>query len=177
LNGTIDPSSYKLTSNGALYLTASYVDKGANGVPSITGSGNAILRNPLLQATSAKASPGISNSKVNDYQFKMINSDQAWIEFPNISLQDVNNIKINYGLAQASQKGWKVEVHLDDPQGKLLGETTIGADVKPRKPASAQLRLQQEAGNGLHDVYFVFEKNSTGEQGGLAVSSMLLETR
>lgn len=177
LKGTIDPDDYKLTSNGALYLTASYVDKGANGVPSITGSGNAILRNPLLQATSAKASPGISNSKVNDYQFKMINDEQAWIEFPQISLQDVNRIKINYGLGNPSEAGWKVEVHLDDPQGKLLGETTIGSGIEPRKPASAQLRLQQEAGNGLHDVYFVFKKNDASEQGGLAVSSMLLETR
>jgi glucose/arabinose dehydrogenase/cytochrome c551/c552/type 1 glutamine amidotransferase len=178
LKGAIIPSAkFKLTDQGAIVLSASYVDKGAKNVPSLTGAANIILLNPSLQSGSARSSSGISDKTVGDMQVKLINTDSGWIKFSHISLQEVNAVQIHYGLEQASDKGWSVSLHLDSPEGKLLGQTRMGTGITPMKPATANLKLSQPADDALHDVYFVFHRLDSHEKGGLGIIDMLLKAR
>ncbi|HEX5555724.1 MAG TPA: ThuA domain-containing protein [Chitinophagaceae bacterium] len=175
MNGTIQPSEkFKLTPQGAIVLSATYVDKGAKGVPSLTGITHVLLQHPSLNVTSAQSSSGVSDIKMKNNDIKLIGADSGWIKFPQISLQDVGSIEIHYGLSEASKKGWTAEVHLDNPQGTLLGRTVIGKSETAKKPLEASLRLTPSVGGSLHDVYFVFRKSAADEKGELGIMNFVL---
>jgi hypothetical protein len=133
-----------------------------------------LLQHPSLNVTSAQSSSGVSDIKMKNNDIKLIGADSGWIKFPQISLQDVGSIEIHYGLSEASKKGWTAEVHLDNPQGTLLGRTVIGKSETAKKPLEASLRLTPSVGGSLHDVYFVFRKSAADEKGELGIMNFVL---
>ncbi len=178
MSGSFVPSDkFQLTPQGDIVLSASYSDKGADNMPSLTGIKNLILRNPLLKFGLAESSPGISNINQGGRQIKLINADNSWIKFSQISLQEVKSLQIRFGLAQITEKGWKVELRLDHAEGKLIGKGVIGIGAKEMEPSEAVLQLNQDVKNNLHDVYFVFYKMDANEQGSLGIMELLLQAK
>jgi arabinoxylan arabinofuranohydrolase len=60
-------------------------------------------------------------------------------------------------ISAASITGGKIEIHLDDKEGKLIGVCNIEStgDVNTWKEFNAKV----EKVNGLHNVFFVFKGN------------------
>ena len=88
-----------------------------------------------------------------------------------ISLQDIKAVELNYGVADTLLHGWKMEVHLDAPAGKLLGTAVIGVKAPLKKPLQELIRLQPAEDAAKHDLYFVFHKIDAADKGGIAVAS------
>ena len=178
MSGSFVPSDkFQLSPQGDIVLSASYTDKGFNQMPPLTSIENHILRNPILKFGLAESSPGISNIDQGGRQIKLINADNSWIKFSQISLQEVKSLQIRYGLAQITEKGWKVELRLDHPEGKLIGNKIIGIGAKEMEPSETVLQLGQDVKNSLHDVYFVFYKMDANEQGSLGIIELLLQVK
>lgn len=178
LTGSFNPGKeFQLTPQGAVILSASYTDKGAGKVPSLTGLSNVILRNPLMSLSESKNSPGISAMNMNQMELKLIRADSAWIEFPQISLEDVTAVEIQFGVGKASQQGWEAEMRLDGAEGTLLARSVMGKGVAPRKQSAATLKLSHPTDKALHDVYFVFHKIEPGAQESLAIMGVLLKAK
>lgn len=178
MSGSINPQSkFKLTQNGVVYLTASYTDKGADEVPSLVGTAHKTLRNPLVKSVSADQASNFSKVSFNGNELYVANGEDAWLKFNQISLENVRDMTVQYGVQQPVQKGWSLEVHLDSPDGTLLGKTTIGPGAKAQKPNSTRLRFTKHAGADLHDVYLVLHKQDSSEQSGMGLMSFKLQAR
>lgn len=178
LQGTFVPSAkFSLTPQGVIVISASYVDKGAKDVPSLTGNSTLVLHNPVLSTAGAKGSSGTSNLSMNGMNFKMIAGDQGWMAFPQISLQGVKQVQIQYGMQQTVQSGWDAELHLDSPTGKLIGSANIGKGAAAMKPAQSRIALNTDDVQGLHDVYLVLHKADAKDADGIAVMNLQLENK
>ena len=175
LAGSIDPQKqYKLTDQGVLYLQASYTDKGGKGVGPLSGFDNVMLRNPFVSAGAADEASGFSRMRMDNMRLRALNGADGWLAFKKVSLQEVTNVTVRFGVKESVQKGWKVEAHLDSPTGTLLGTATIGAKTAPMKPAEANMQIQG-ADNQLHTVYFVFHKVDPQDADNLAVIGFLFQ--
>lgn len=162
---------FRLTPQGAIVLSASYTDNGGKGILPLTGSARLVLRNSLLPARSANASSAdVSNSKVAEMAVAHIKK-RGWMKFSGISLENIKEIQVKYGVDLPSKKGWKVMLRLDSPQGRVLGTTVLGAGTAPLKTSYAVLPLSEPADNARHEVYFVFQQEDPQETAGLGVAS------
>ena len=168
---------FTLTRRGEVILSASYTDKGASGVPPLTGTSAHVWRSPLLEARDAGAVQGMAHIDAGKRQILVTNSETSWIKFSHISLQDVRSLTLRYALRQPSDKGWQAEVRLDSPDGALLGATQVGkGPATGRQPGDARLSLKNSDGNA-HDVYVVFHKADPAETGGLGILDFTLSAR
>lgn len=174
MNGRFVPADkFQLQKNGYVVLSASYTDHGSSGVPALTGSKDLILRSPILQAADAEVSSGVSAISYEGKSLKVVNKN-GWLMFPNISLNDITNIRITYGVQKALKDGWSVEIHQDKPGGKLLGKTVFGQNAEAMKMMQSTVSVSDTADSELHDVYFVFHKVNDQEQGVIGVSSFIM---
>ena len=60
--------------------------------------------------------------------------------------------------AQLNAEGGTIELHIDAPNGELLGQTPFigdGGGGFGRKPASLDVKPTE----GMHDIYLVFQKS------------------
>lgn len=178
ISGSFVPSEkFQLTPQGDIVLSASYTDKGFNQMPPLTSLEKHILRSPLLKFELAESSSGISNINRGGRQIKLINADNSWIKFSQISLHEVKSLQIHFGLAKITENGWKVELRLDNPEGKLIGTAGVGKGAKEMEPSQAVIQLNQDVKNNLHDVYFVFHKMDANEKGSLGIMELLLQAK
>lgn len=170
-NGSFIPSDkFQLTAQGDIMLSASYTDKGHSQLPSLTKVESLVLRNPLLNVESAKTSPGISGMTMGGKQIKVINNDNSWIKFSKISIYDVKSVQVRYGMRETTGKGWKIEMRLGNPEGKLIGESVLEGAVKKREPSEAILPLEQDFNDQEpQDVYFLFSRIQSEDEGSLGV--------
>lgn len=170
-------AQFQLTPRGAIALSASYTDKGAKGISPLTGNAMLVLRDPVLPARSADASSGeVGNSKLAEMAVVHVKK-RGWFKFSHISLENVKEVQIKYGVDLPSKKGWKVALRLDSPQGQLLGTALLGAAIKPQKVMYATLPLSEPADNTKHDVYFIFQKEDPAEAAGLGIAEFSIRTR
>ena len=177
MNGSFVPSEkFQLQPQGEIILSASYADKGNNQMPSLISVENLILWNPSLKFEKAETSPQVSNMTMGGRQIKLINADNSWIKFPQISLKDVQSIQVKYGMGEATKEGWKLEIRLDNPEGELIGEEVLGVGKKVREPSEATINLKKDfQEKKLRDVYFVFSRIDKEENAGIGILEFLLK--
>jgi cytochrome c len=178
MQGVINPSKgYSLTDNGSFLIMASYTDKGANGVRPLTGSASFILENPEVQADAIPEQSGFADYTVNDQAFKVMTGNEGWLALPDISLTNVHNVEIQYGVQNKMKTGYKITMHLDAPDGKVLGSAKIGASLAPMKIASANIPITAVNDNQLHTVYWVVQKADTNSQQALGIATLKFEAK
>lgn len=176
MSGSFIPSDkFQLTTQGTIVLSASYTDKGYDQIPSLTDAKRIVLLNPSLNLEDSETSTGISSKKLKGRQFKSVNAGNSWIKFSNISLQDVKSIKVKYGMSAADANGWKLELRLDSPEGKLIGEQVLANRKSAPESLEAVLNLKQSfEEKTLYDLYCVFSKTNSEERGSIAVKEIKL---
>jgi arabinoxylan arabinofuranohydrolase len=59
--------------------------------------------------------------------------------------------------------GGSIELHLDDPAGRLIGELTVPAVSRTEKQQQLEVKTAVSGAEGVHDLYLVFKgKAGTG---------------
>ncbi len=168
LSGTVTPEKQQ---GGAYLLTATYHDKGANGVPSISASNSSVLRAPLLSADQANE---LNIARVIRYngQVGLENvRDGAWIVFKNIDLTLVKSATLSAFLMADQTVGGDVEVRLGKPDGRLLAKVTLkGEGMKSAKTSLAPVE-------GMNDVYLVFRNEEAGNRNLLYFGTIALSDK
>jgi cytochrome c len=150
---------------GRYVVRAAYKDKGSNGVPSITAQKMMILRSPKLPAGKADKTEGVMK-----YGTIIIASVKgSSIGFSNIDLTNIAQIAFTASApkAQLNAAGGIIEVRLDGPTGKLVGETAFLSPSAAASPTNmpAPVVAKLSGATGVHDVYLVFknDKAPTGQ--------------
>lgn len=144
---------------GRYVVRAAYTDKGSRGIPAIRAEKTLVLRNARMPAGNADKVEGVMK-----YGSVIIASTKnASIGFSDIDLTGINQIKFTAAVpsAQLNAAGGTIEVHLDGPTGKLVGQTAfVGrpeANAQPTKQPPVIAKLS--GATGVHDVYLVFKND------------------
>lgn len=163
--GTYVTTSKKEDSGKSIYLLrAEYNDKGANGVPSQTTQKLLVLRNPHTSpATADKLSDGIQQLSSADPPMKsvLVTRTNTYLGYSKLDMQGIDQIQFTVNVPEGEMVGGIIEVRLDSPEGRLLGQTP---EIAPVNGDGASKRVQAfvRSETGIHDVYFVFKNAVAG---------------
>jgi cytochrome c len=154
LKGTAIPGKEE---DGAYILTATYFDKGANGVPSLSRSASVALRGPFLRADQAQEL-NIARVVRADNQVGLENvKNNAHAVYKKLDLTGVKSATL-MSMMTPEQAGGEIEIRLDQPDGERIGI------VKVTKPGISKLDTSLEAVTGYHDLYVVFKNQQAGDK-------------
>jgi cytochrome c len=175
LMGTLKPEIPEgETLNGGYLFRASYTDKGAGAIESLTSAAYIALRNPSVDPQMSDYRQGVQLLTTPRISFFMVGNN-AHIGFRDIDLTNIEQIDLFLQVSPRSGAvGGSVEVHLDDPNGPIIGQTgTVfpkdvgygrpekGVDmITWRRMRAAQAQAIIQPTTGTHNLYFVF-KNET----------------
>ncbi len=136
---------------GTWALTAAYTD-GGNGVVSLTTSKQLVLKQPTIQAEDADVVNRINRGD------KMLGSihNKSYFVLKAIDLKGIKNIVYYYSSKNMDAM---LEVHIDSPKGEVISTLNYQhtGDWSKFKQASS---IVNDPG-GIHDLYFVFKKDTT----------------
>jgi len=143
--------------NGVVALRAEYSDRGARGMPALTGENTVVLHSPTVEVATGELSEGVSKQSVPEMPviISVVNRSGASVGLKKLDLTGVPAVVFTVvAPAQYQAKGGKIEVHLDSPSGPLIGESEL---IQPSTTmAPLQLRTPLRPNSGIHDVYLVF---------------------
>jgi cytochrome c len=146
--GSVTPGK---ENEGAYLLTATYYDKGGENLPSLPASATVVLRSPMLGADQAselntarvvrwEGKAGLENVKHN-----------SWAAYKNLDLTGIRKATVIGFIMPDQNVGGEVEIHLDKPDGTLLGKVKVNA------AGISKTATKVEPTEGVHDLYFVFK--------------------
>ena len=171
--GSLSPTAGKpVLTNGILYLSASYTDKGSQNSKPLTGNAFATLRNSnVIPGTTTH----FSGAQIITYQnmpVVALTANDSWFALDSIDLSGITKATMNLGWQDVLTGNNAIEWHLDSPDGKLL----VNYNIESSKPDSkapvtnktATLNLPPVTDGKLHTLYIV--KKATGETKGQTVA-------
>ena len=171
---------------GGYLLRVAYKDKGTQQLSSLTSEKIIVLRNPTFNPEKAELSTGTLLTTTPRRSFSMV-GDNSHLGYKGIDLTGIKQIELLVSAQPRSgAAGGIVEVHLDSPEGKLIGQTDLvipkevdfgklmaaanaanadkkGTPAPPinfnaiRRLLSTQLKATLVPVEGIHDLYFVFK--------------------
>ncbi len=178
---TMDVPSGEST-KGSFVLRAAYTDKGSSLISSSSSESLIVLRNPTVAPETADESKQTELITAQGKAFYVVGSG-AYLGYHDIDLSGISQIDFS---VQASPKvdaaGGAIEVRLDSPSGKLIGETAFIEIRDPSRPAGSQAgpiprpapaKARIDGVEGIHKLYFVFKNaNARDNQILMRVSSI-----
>jgi cytochrome c len=124
--GTVAPTlNMPAKPNGVLVISASYTDKGGVNIKPLTGQTAVGLRSSKVTFESASNLQGFTSVDFNGSHMMILPKDKGWFSIDSIDLTDVSSATMITGWQNQPQFGYTVELHLDKPDGQLIGSATI----------------------------------------------------
>jgi cytochrome c len=167
--GSVKPGK---ETDGAYVLTATYFDKAQDKVPSQSTSDAVVLRSGTMSVNSADE---LQIARKLNYQgnWALENvRNGATAMYKGIDLTGVKKATLmTYSVDMTSNPGGEIEVHIDKPDGKLLGKVTSG------KQGLSMLPTALAPETGKHDLYIVFKNAGAGDKSLFYFSGIKLENK
>ncbi len=180
LAGTVKPTlEKKAVDNGVLVLSASYTDKGGNGIKPLTGQASVTLANSKLTADALQPVSGYSPLDYNGMKLLMIPKADGSFRIDSIDLAGISALELVIGGDKAPKFGYTFAVHLNSPTGRKLGEVVLpGGQKGGPKGFSAVVKLPIDGvtDGRFHDLYIVSKVMSPGEEGNHALQAVQFKT-
>ncbi|MGB5554106.1 MAG: ThuA domain-containing protein [Flavobacteriaceae bacterium] len=122
LEGTIVPKPSP--TDNALILTASYTDKGINGIRPLTG-----VQSVALQGSTVSFSPLTKAKKFSPVSFGgrnllVVPGEEGWFALENIDLKGVKAATLIIGFQEKPKSPVNFELRLDSPDGEVIGKSS-----------------------------------------------------
>jgi cytochrome c len=152
---------------GAYIFQASYTDKGAAGVPSLSAFKTWVLKNPSLGATDASELKVATKFTAPTGQVILDNvKNNSSVLFKSVDLTNVLSLEA-VAYVMAAQAGGEVEIYIDGTSGKKIGITSFskipGIEIMQGvKLKSSKLALGKM--DGKHDVLLIFKNDQAGDK-------------
>ena len=168
---------------GVYKFTASYKDKGHNGIAPITTEKSITLKSPtLIFGNADDASPNIMKFKMGETNLLIVMSPNTYASFKDIDLTEIKTLTFHVAapVEQLDSKGGIIEVHTGSKDGPMIGQTEF---IKPisdpnlfaGKTLPPAYRVSIDATVGMQHLFFVFKNDKA--QGALFVPlSITFET-
>ena len=150
---------------GVYIFRASYTDRGANGLPGVAAEETFTLRNATINPVKYDELIDATKMSYGGNSFIIPAKSGSYISLKQIDLTGISKIEFTAMApkAQLNAEGGTIELHIDAPNGELLGQTPFigdGGGCLGGKPASLDVKPTE----GVHDIFLVF-KNPNAKPG------------
>ncbi len=157
---------------GVYIFRASYADRGANGLPSLPSEETFVLRSSKINPSNYEVIENVNKMSFNNTKFVIPAKSGSYIGIKNIDLTAITRVDISAAAPkqQLNAEGGVVELRIDAPNGKLLGQTEFIGE-KPGGGfsfAGSTFPLKINPTEGIHDIYLVF-RNPNAKPGSLMI--------
>jgi cytochrome c len=154
---------------GVYVLRAAYSDNGANGLPALNSEKTLVLRNSGVDPHGFDEYETINKVSFNNANFAIPSKNGAYMGLNLIDLNHVSAVVISAMAPkpQLNALGGKVELHLDSPDGPLLGASDFLEPSEQMSFNPSQLTVPVALPDGFdgkpHDLYLVFVNEAAGD--------------
>ena len=151
---------------GVYIFRAAYTDRGANGLPGVASEEIVTLRNATINPTKYDEVSDVNKMSFGGNSFVIPTKSGAFISLKQIDLTAITGIELvaMAPKAQLNAEGGIIELHIDAPNGKLLGQTPFIGDGGGGFGGGKPVLLSVAPTEGTHDIYLVF-KNPDAKPG------------
>ena len=155
---------------GVFIVRAAYEDQGASGLPSLKSEETFTLRNASLGAHDFDKYEDVNKMSFGGRNLAMPAKSGAYMVLNKVDLNDVTELQIQAMAPkpQVNALGGKVELRLDSPKGKLVGESQFLEPSETMSMTPNLLKIPIGKVEGIHDIYVVFV-NPKAENGTLMI--------
>ncbi len=138
---------------GTYIFSASYTDRGASNLGSLTGTTALTLRSAKFKANSFDTQKETMKYTLEGLGEAVIAmSNNSYISFNNIDLTGIAQFKLGAFATDDRTAGGSVELHIDSPTGQLLGTAEVTKNANT--PVSISLKTPVV---GAHNLFLVFK--------------------
>jgi len=163
---------------GSFLLRASYTDKGAGAISTLSGVDYVALRNPFLDPQLSVDRKGVTLMTTPSVSFMMIGND-SHIALKGIDLTGIQQIDVIANISQRNSAiGGSVEIRLGSPTGEILGQSEkigrVEMGFRPpqgtnmldwRRQVAPRAKVAIKPVTGLQDIYLIFKNpEAKGEE-------------
>ncbi|HZY82356.1 MAG TPA: PQQ-dependent sugar dehydrogenase [Cyclobacteriaceae bacterium] len=151
---------------GVYRISASYKDKGFNGVKAITSEQTITLRSPtVLFGNADDSSPNIMKFKMGDANLLIVTAANTYASFKKIDMTGIKSLylTVTAPVEQLNASGGIIEVHTGAVDGPLIGQSEF---IPPSNEPIALMSKSMPAphrvavsSTGVQDLYFVFKND------------------
>ena len=152
---------------GVYIFRASYTDRGANGLPGAASEETFTLRNATISPVKYDELVDATKMSFGGTSFIIPSKSGSYISLKQIDLTGIRSMDFTAMApkAQLNAEGGTIELHLDAPNGELLGQTPfIGDNGGGFAGGGKPVTLDVKPTEGRHDIYLVF-KNPNAKSG------------
>lgn len=175
VKGSVDATLRKPElEKGLLYISASYTDKGGQGIKPLTAQEVVTLRHPRINFERGKNVKGFTSVRINKRRVMITPTSEGWFSTDSIDLTGISQAVVQSGWIKPLQYGYNIELRLDEPNGKLLGSFTISGGEKATQTSpvmkTSTVKIEKVTDGNLHRIFIVSkpvnaqEKNQAGLQ-------------
>jgi cytochrome c len=159
-------------SDGVYVLTATYVDKPVNNVPSLTATDALVLRNAFLRPNEIDIVQIARKANWQGQHSLQNILDGAQAAYKNVDLTGVKKATVMAYIDPKENRGGGIaEIRADKPDGPLLGTAKIVAS------GSSSVTTIIQPTTGHHDLYIVFKNSEIRDKPMFNFGGIRLENR
>ena len=175
LNATLNQPE---KNNGRLFISASYTDKGKEGIQPLTGGATAVLRNSLINFRSVRNVKGFKEVNRNGARQLEAPKSTGWFSIDSIDLGAIKSAELQASRTDALHYGYSFELRLDSPEGRKIGETILSPS-NDNKMTTVILPVKVETVDDgkFHNLYIIGRANDANETGTVALGSVRFKTK
>ncbi|MCE7053083.1 ThuA domain-containing protein [Algoriphagus sp. AGSA1] len=168
VNSTMDKTP---TPTGVLMISASYTDKGGEGIKPLTGSTAYLLSsNTIDLASTVDLEGGYSKMNYGGQNLLTVPADPASFAIAKVDLTDIASVTLNTAATAKLTDGFVFELRLDSPDGTIVGskEYVQGPMKGPEgAPSFEQITIPVtgQADGKIHKLYVTTKTIKGGEAG------------
>ena len=152
--------------DGSYILSATYTDKGGEGIGRLTGRVLTSFKRPVINAYEVSSSSNTMVYKINAGDFPGVEEDmtllvanhEAIIQYDNIDLTGVKALKIGLGVSSAFTAGGSYEVRIDNEDGQLIGQAEV--DIGLTDIGFMESVVNLEDVTEIHNLIFKVESDN-----------------
>ncbi|MBC7849651.1 MAG: ThuA domain-containing protein [Chitinophagaceae bacterium] len=168
--GSVAPTLGKpVKDNGALYISASYTDKGGAGIKPLTANNTVVLRNSKMSFARVKNLKGFTTFEYNGNNMLIAPAAGGYFTLDDIDLTGITGATINAGWQKAPEFGFDFELRLDAVDGTKIGEGSIAGGLPTPKGGIGQgtivFKISPVTDGKLHNVYIISKPKDAKETG------------
>jgi cytochrome c len=146
---------------GVFILRAAYKDRGAVDLPSLSAEKIFVLRNPAVDLHTFNYYQSVQKMSFGGMKLTLPSGNDSYIGLENIDLTGIHHIEVNCAAPkQYNFSGGTIELHLDQPDGPLVGDPIKVEAIETQgftSPPPSQIILPSGGIRELHHLYFVFK--------------------
>ena len=150
--------------DGAFIFRAAYKDRGALGLAGLASEDEFVLRSPVINTSKYDVTSDVNKMSFNNMSFVMVTKNGGYVGLKQIDLTGISKVVVSAAApkTQVMASGGIIELHIDSPEGKLIGKSEFIGDVPGGTLAPTPSSINIEPTEGVHDFYIVFKNPDMG---------------